>query len=61
MGVIRLPAYSEKELLEYIAIINDNLRVLNAKGEDLIILYTDYDSIKEQYENGLKEFGIEVK
>jgi len=61
LGVIRFPAYSEKELLEYIAIINDNLRVLNAKGEDLIIHYTDYDSIKEQYENGLKEFGFEVR
>ena len=61
LGVIRFPAYSEKELLDYIAIINDNLKVLNTKGEDLIIHYTDYDAIKEQYESGLKEFGFELK
>lgn len=58
MGVIRFPAYTKEEMIKYLDVINNNLKVLDANGDNLIIYFTNYDEVIGQYEQGLIDYNM---
>ena len=58
IGVIRVFGENANHLCETITFINKHLRIEDASGENIIILFDDIDSIKTEYALGMRQFGI---
>ena len=40
--------------------MNDSLNIRDESDEALVIVYDDYDGIREEYEKGVKQFNNNV-
>lgn len=58
LGIIRIFGKDCDELCNTIAKINSVLKITDKNGKDMFIYYDDFDSIKQEYEQGLREFGL---
>lgn len=58
MGIIRIFGKDADELCQTIENINKVLKITDKDGKDMFIYYNDYESIKKEYNQGLKEFGL---
>ena len=56
MGLIRIFAESIDEINDKLKYINSVFSIKNKKGENMFIRFTGYEQIKEDFEEGLKEF-----
>lgn len=58
MGTIRVSAKDIEQLIDSLKVINANLKAEDVNGKDMFVYFTDYDSLREEYKAGLKEFGL---
>lgn len=58
MGVIRLSASNIDDLCDKISLINDLIKITDKNGDDMFIYYTDFNSLKDEYLLGRKEFEV---
>ena len=58
MGVIHIAAKDIEELCQTIDHINRSLKIKNKDGQDMFIYYTNLDELRDEYYNGLNEFGL---
>lgn len=58
MGVIHIVSKDIEELCSTIDFINKTLRIKSVGGQDMFIYYTNLDELRNEYYNGLKEFGL---
>lgn len=58
MGIIRIFGQDCEELCDTILKINSLLKIKNKEGKDMFIYYDDVDSIRKEYQQGLREFGL---
>lgn len=58
MGIIKVYGKDCKEMCDTIAMINSHLRILNRDGENMFVIFDDFDIVKKEYESGLREFGM---
>ena len=58
MGVIHIAAKDSEELCQTIDHINRSLKIKNKDGQDMFIYYTNLDELRDEYYNGLNEFGL---
>ncbi|MDE6227490.1 MAG: ATP-grasp domain-containing protein [Muribaculaceae bacterium] len=58
MGTIRVFGKDIEELISTLKIINLSLKAKDENGEDMFVYFTDWDSLREEYHNGLKEFNL---
>lgn len=56
MGTIRIFGTDVEQLCETIKQINSHLKFKDTEGRDMFIVYDDFDSLRTEYEQGLKEF-----
>jgi len=56
LGVIRIAAKDADELCSRLGLINSRLKVTDTEGNNLIIYYDDFETLKTEYEFGLKEW-----
>ena len=56
MGMIRIYGETIDHLGETINFINENLAVRNSEGQDMLLHYTDFDTIKKVFIDGINEF-----
>lgn len=61
MGVLHIASEDVEELCDTIEYINKTLKIKNKNGEDMFIYYTNLDELRNEYYNGLKEFGLHQK
>lgn len=61
IGVIGITALNCDEFCDKLKLINDSIIVLDENGENMIIRYTDYEYLKENYRKGLRSVNIEDK
>lgn len=59
IGVIRIYGENCNHLCETIASINKHLRIEDASGENMVILFDDFDSVKSEYDLGMSQFGLD--
>lgn len=59
MGIIRIFGEDIEQLCDTIKEINSVLRIKDTEGRDMFIYYDDYDSLKDEYYSGLREFNLE--
>lgn len=57
MGVIRTYGENHKILIEKIKMINNKLSIKNKNGENLLLYFTDFESVSNDFEFGLREFN----
>lgn len=58
VGTIRISADNIEELIETLKIINSHLVMTDTDGQNLFIRFTDYDSLRVEYQKGLQEFNV---
>lgn len=58
MGIIRIFGEDIEQLCDTIKEINSILRIKDTEGRDMFIYYDDYDSLKDEYYSGLREFNL---
>lgn len=56
-GVIRIYGADCNHLCDTIARINNHLRMEDESGDNLIILFDDFESLKSEYALGMEQFG----
>ena len=56
MGILEIYAKDCEDLCNTITDINKNLIIKDGNGEDLIVIFDDFKTLKDEYEVGLKEF-----
>ena len=56
IGVIRIYGKDCNHLCETIEYINSHLRIEDLSGENIIILFDDFESIKSEYALGMSQF-----
>lgn len=56
MGIIKIFGKDCDEMCDTIAFINSHLRVLNSDGENMYVVFDDFDIVKNEYKQGLLEF-----
>lgn len=57
MGTIKIIGKDCDEMCDTIAYINARLRVLNSEGENMFVIFDDFAVVKNEYEQGLREFS----
>lgn len=57
MGLVGIYGASIEDVCSSLEKVNAALRVKNKDGENMFIIFNDYDSLREEYQNGLKEFS----
>jgi biotin carboxylase len=57
MGLIRIYGNNIEEVVEKLKKVNELFSVKDASGENLFIRFTDYDSIKSDFMQGLKQYS----
>lgn len=58
LGIIRIFGRDCEELCNTILKINSLLKIKDKDGKDMFIYYDDVDSIRTEYAQGLREFGL---
>lgn len=58
IGIIRIYGSDVQQLCDTVSFINKYLRIENALGDNMIILFDDFESLKKEYALGLRQFGI---
>lgn len=58
IGIIRIYGKDINQLCDTISLVNSYLRIENESGDNMIILFTDFDSLRKEYELGLRQFGL---
>ena len=58
MGEIHIVGDNCDEICKTIKKINETLVIKDVNGEDMFIYFDDYKTLKDEYENGLKEFNL---
>lgn len=58
MGTIRIYGETCDAMIECLKKINASLKIYNENGENLFIHFTDYESVRKEFQMGLEEFGI---
>lgn len=58
IGVIRIFGEDCNHLCDTIATINKHLRIEDSSGDNMIILFDDFDSVKSEYALGMSQFGL---
>lgn len=58
MGVIRIYGKNFENMRNTVEKINSTLFIKNAQGENMFIKYDDFEGIRIEYEEGLREFGL---
>lgn len=56
VGVIRIYGEDCNHLCESIAYINKHLRIEDTSGENMVILFDDFESVKSEYALGMNQF-----
>ena len=56
MGLIGIYGKDIEETCERLKAVNSSLRARNKDGENMFIIFDDYDSLREEYYLGLKQF-----
>lgn len=56
MGILEIYAKDCKELCATIEDINERLIIKDENGDNLIVIFDDYKTLMDEYDNGLKEF-----
>jgi biotin carboxylase len=57
LGIIRIFSKDVEELCETIKFINDHLIVTDKKGDNLIVYFTDFGALRDEYHKGLEEMA----
>ncbi len=58
MGTIRIYGETCDAMLACIKKINACLRILNSAGENMFVFFTDYDLVRAEFQEGLRQFGV---
>ncbi len=58
MGVVHIVAKNVEELCSTIEMVNKTLKIKSINGQDMFIYYNNFDELRNEYYNGLKEFGL---
>lgn len=53
VGVVTFTSNDVEEMFEKIKLVNDTVSVIDTKGDDIIIRYTDFDYLRQIYIDGL--------
>lgn len=61
IGIIRIYGEDIEHVCDTIENINQVLKIQDKEGKDMFIYYDDFDSLKKEYYQGLKEFGQIIK
>ena len=56
MGVVHIYGKDIEELCNTISFVNENLSIKDKDGEDMFIYFDDFETLKDEYYKGLKEF-----
>ena len=56
MGVVHIYGKDIEELCDTIKSVNDTLLITDKDGMDMFIYFDDFESLKDEYYNGLQEF-----
>ena len=59
MGVIHIVAKDVEELCETIDTINKTVKFTSVDGQDMFIYFTNLEELRDEYYEGLREFGIQ--
>ena len=57
-GERRIYGKNIEEVCDRIKRVNALLKTRNNEGENMFIYFDDYDSLREEYYTGLKQFGF---
>lgn len=57
MGIIRIAAKDIEQLCERIAFINKHLKVTDPDGNNIIVYFDDFESLRHEYYQGLEEMS----
>ena len=57
MGLIGIYGNDVDDLCRKVASINSVLSIKDEAGDDLVIVYDDYDALKKEYQSGLNQFN----
>jgi biotin carboxylase len=58
MGDIHIAAENIDELCDTLKAVNSILKITDTEGKDMFIYFDDYESLKKEYNAGIKEFQI---
>lgn len=56
MGLLGIYGENVEDICDYLKRINSLLKIRNRAGENMFIYYDDYDALREEYYEGLKQF-----
>lgn len=57
MGLVGIYGKDIEDMCHKVAAVNAALSIKDENGDDLVITYDDYDSLREEYNSGMKQFG----
>ena len=57
MGLIGLYGKDLNDLCKKLQFVNNSLKIKDESDEPLVIVYDDYNGLREEYEKGLKQFN----
>ncbi|MDE7382244.1 MAG: ATP-grasp domain-containing protein [Muribaculaceae bacterium] len=57
-GIIHILGENIEDFCKKIETINLTLKILDASGENLFVIYDDYNTLRDEYHKGLKEFSL---
>lgn len=57
MGIIKILGKDCEEMCGVISFINSHLRILNSDNENMFIVFDNFEIVKREYEQGIKEFA----
>ena len=55
IGNVMFTSNTVDEMCEMISLLNDKITIINEKGEDVIIRFTDFDLLRKMYREGINE------
>lgn len=57
MGLVGIFGKDIEDLCQKVAAVNAALSIKDENGDDMVITYDDYDSLRDEYYSGMKQFG----
>lgn len=57
MGLVGIYGKDIEDMCQKVAAVNAALSIKDENGDDLVITYDDYDSLRDEYYSGMKQFG----
>ena len=58
MGLIGIYGKDIDDLCEKLKFVNSSLSIKDENGEDLVIVYDDFEGLCTEYKQGIKQFNI---